>query len=748
MKSVNMENTVIGNSANRKSNTFETSHKNKAQKMSFFQSLKTTPAFVHPLKDYSFFMKIVILLLRLITFVFYVVFWVFKLLFSFIAFLCSKSKAVKVAFILIAVIAIIALIDFCVFYGKIYPGVHVGDVDLSNKTIEEAKQIIDEEFSPRLSGNTVVIYVNEEARQQGTEGQSGSGLSEQLSVEQAKKTIQYWKINSVELDAGFPAEDIANEAINSTRGVENIFKRLSAMLFGQTIKPYANYNQQALNNQIDKINETIGQKTVNPTVVINDGVASALPGSDGNEIVNNEFYDQLNNAFFQKEELNCNFVVNLVHSDQKISLSTAQDMATKLNYLINKKVNFSYKNQTWESDKLMLSKWIKVDLEEREDNNKSGCSCSAFKNNFCLTANINEDVAANDMFYHTKDHNKNNINYSVHFENIDNNIIVHPEGNAEMPNVSEAINALNEKWLGYPVVYEDNKRNNNNDNNTENSEAINIDIISQNIPKEINLNDAINLGIVSKISSFTTTYSSGSGTENRNHNIALASNTIDNSICKSDGGTWSFNSLVGECSEKDGYKEAGTIVGNTYSKSIGGGVCQVATTVFNSVYEAGYDIIARSNHNLYIASYPAGKDAAISYPGPDLKWLNNTSSDVLVKVSANGYLVDCSLYGVNPQYTVVTEASDWTNGDPYTTEYVVDPAKPANSKQVQTSGADGRSIVVTRIVYDKNGNLISKKEFPSIYKPKTEIIVLGPGDEANKMLLEKTARMKKPTDNW
>lgn len=115
--------------------------------------------------------------------------------------------------------------------------------------------------------------------------------------------------------------------------------------------------------------------------------------------------------------------------------------------------------------------------------------------------------------------------------------------------------------------------------------------------------------------------------------------------------------------------------------------------------------------------------------------------------STTGYSVTVNLIGVNPGYTVKTEEGEWAPGEPFKQEFVVDPSKEPNSKKVQTSGSDGKSIVVVRFVYNRKGELIRQDEFKSNYKPKAEIVVLGPGDEANKMLAEHTARMKDETDN-
>ena len=93
---------------------------------------------------------------------------------------------------------------------------------------------------------------------------------------------------------------------------------------------------------------------------------------------------------------------------------------------------------------------------------------------------------------------------------------------------------------------------------------------------------------------------------------------LNNSIARADGGEWSFNDTVGEANEEAGFQAAHAIINGEYDDAIGGGICQVATTVFNAVYEAGYPVTERRNHSLYISSYPAGRDAAIAYPDLDL----------------------------------------------------------------------------------------------------------------------------------
>ena len=91
----------------------------------------------------------------------------------------------------------------------------------------------------------------------------------------------------------------------------------------------------------------------------------------------------------------------------------------------------------------------------------------------------------------------------------------------------------------------------------------------------------------------------------------------------------------------------------------------MATTVFNAVYEAGYPVTERRNHSLYISSYPTGRDAAIAYPDLDLTWVNDGTSDVLMRSRYTDSSLTVTLYGIDPGYVVSTQTGDWETGEPF-----------------------------------------------------------------------------------
>ena len=140
-----------------------------------------------------------------------------------------------------------------------------------------------------------------------------------------------------------PTADIVDKAANSTRGLQNIFNRLGALIFKQNIKPYADFNESAVHEQIARVNDTIGKPVVNPTCIIEEAFATAKEGSDGNLVKDEEFIDQLNEAFFKAKPEEANFIPKLYHANQKVSFASAQILADKINKSLEKEVSFEYR---------------------------------------------------------------------------------------------------------------------------------------------------------------------------------------------------------------------------------------------------------------------------------------------------------------------------------------------------------------------------------------------------------------------
>jgi vancomycin resistance protein YoaR len=124
--------------------------------------------------------------------------------------------------------------------------------------------------------------------------------------------------------------------------------------------------------------------------------------------------------------------------------------------------------------------------------------------------------------------------------------------------------------------------------------------------------------------------------KNRAHNIMLASQAINNYVILP-GEIFSFNKVVGKRTKAKGYLQAPIIVRGELSEGIGGGICQVSSTLFNAVDKAGLHIVQRYSHSRDVAYVPSGRDATVSWYGPDFVFQNKYAHPVLIRArSGNG----------------------------------------------------------------------------------------------------------------
>lgn len=133
------------------------------------------------------------------------------------------------------------------------------------------------------------------------------------------------------------------------------------------------------------------------------------------------------------------------------------------------------------------------------------------------------------------------------------------------------------------------------------------------------------------------------GNKSRTNNISLASKAIDNHVVFP-GDIFSFNQVVGRRTKEKGYQTAKVIVHGEYSEGIGGGICQVSSTLFNAVDRAGLHVIQRFSHSKHVSYVPPGRDATVSWHGPDFQFQNNYNQPILIRAHSYGSHVSFNLY--------------------------------------------------------------------------------------------------------
>ncbi|MFT8363707.1 MAG: VanW family protein [Sporolactobacillus sp.] len=139
-----------------------------------------------------------------------------------------------------------------------------------------------------------------------------------------------------------------------------------------------------------------------------------------------------------------------------------------------------------------------------------------------------------------------------------------------------------------------------------------------------------------QVSSYATRFNSANSS--RSYNIQLASEALNNHVVFP-GETFSFNQTVGPRTAAKGYKKAKIIVRGEYSEGLGGGICQVSSTLFNAVDEAGLRVTQRFSHSKRVSYVPPGRDATVSWYGPDFRFTNNYNQPILIRAhAANGWM--------------------------------------------------------------------------------------------------------------
>ena len=232
---------------------------------------------------------------------------------------------------------------------------------------------------------------------------------------------------------------------------------------------------------------------------------------------------------------------------------------------------------------------------------------------------------------------------------------------------------------------------------------------------------ARSMGIRRVVGGYETTYG---GDANRLHNVRLVARLIDGTLI-APGKTFSFNQTTGERTADKGFLEAPVIINGELQTGLGGGVCQVSTTVFNAAWEAGLPIVERTNHSLYISHYPQGRDATVNYPDLDLRFVNDTGRWLLLRTFVGSSSLVVNLYGTPTGRRVESETGPLRVTGAPPVRRVHDPNLPKGQVVVDDYGEPSRSTSARRRVYTANGKLRADATWYSSYRAEPKIVRVG-----------------------
>lgn len=249
---------------------------------------------------------------------------------------------------------------------------------------------------------------------------------------------------------------------------------------------------------------------------------------------------------------------------------------------------------------------------------------------------------------------------------------------------------------------------------------IKVPIVIEEAQPQITEEDLKSMG---ELAHYTTWYNTGE--IDRSHNLVRAAYTINTRVVQP-GEVFSFNQTVGKRSFETGYRDAMVIVGGKFEPGVGGGICQVSSTLYNAVLLSGLEIVERHNHNLAVAYIPTGLDATVSYGLQDFKFKNNTRHPVYLRSVAGGGGLTITIYGHLSNKKNITLEHYIDQVIPFQEIREKDPTLAPGEERIETKGMPGYVARSYRVFHDNNGEVIIREKLATDrYSPLNKIIFVG-----------------------
>ncbi len=208
------------------------------------------------------------------------------------------------------------------------------------------------------------------------------------------------------------------------------------------------------------------------------------------------------------------------------------------------------------------------------------------------------------------------------------------------------------------------------------------------------------------LATYSTTFSTSN--TNRTTNIKLSSNKI-NGVVLMPGEEFSYNKVVGQRTARAGFKAAAAYVSGKVVNEIGGGICQVSSTLYNTALRANLEIVKRSNHRFSTGYVPLSTDATVSWGGPEFIFKNSRKYPIKIVSTVTGGKIKVDIYGCKEEVEYdVTIQSVTLQTIPMKTEYRTNTSLPAGARKTVQKGHPGYKSRAYRIL-KLNGKVISKQ---------------------------------------
>jgi vancomycin resistance protein YoaR len=618
-----------------------------------------------------------------------------------------KRIIITVAVAVVALALFGLVFDVVSNFGKIHRGVTLQGVSVGGLTRAEAATVLEDELGALIASAPVDLFADEQLKNEGVGEQTVelTGASTSYNTDGESRGNQSWRISAMTVGASIDGAALAEKAYAIGRSSDFFTDRLKASFLGIKLDGSLTYEPSQLTTLESLLSGAIGWPEENANISFENGSFIVVPGKEGYGVDHTTFVAGLDRAFLGTEH---SIIVPMAPVPIVISDEKAAEVAASTQAAIERPVALVYENEdSWNLDTQSLGSWITTSIEAVE-----GASDAAR-----LIPRIAADRLEEGIHAIIGDRDPGIRPQDARFEVVDGQVSIIPSINGTGIDYARVTVDLN--MILFPEGAEVKDRR--------------IALAVTTLEPALSTERAQEMHITDRIATYTTEYTTASSAKVTN--IHLAADLLNNSLIEP-GGIWSFNGTAGECNAERGFQEATSIVEGEYVDEIGGGICQVATTVFNAVFDSGLPIAERVNHGFYLIAYPAGRDAAVSWSWPDLKFENDTGSWMLLTMGYTDNTLTCTLWGTDPGYKVESKDTGFTDRTDFETKRIDNPDLDKGEENVKQEGVPGRTIIVTRYVYNSAGELIRKADFKSVYAPEPKIIEVGtkevPKDEVPK----------------
>ena len=225
------------------------------------------------------------------------------------------------------------------------------------------------------------------------------------------------------------------------------------------------------------------------------------------------------------------------------------------------------------------------------------------------------------------------------------------------------------------------------------------------------------------LATFSTKYNAGD--RDRTTNLILSAQKINGTVLLPSE-EFSYNKTVGERTIEAGYKMAATFSNGKVVDGLGGGICQISSTLYDAVVMANLQITKRRNHQFITSYLPGGKDATVVWGSQDFKFINSRKYPVRITMSVSGGTATAQVWGLKEEVEYdITIESQKTATIAYTTQYINDPSLPEGTQVVKQNGSNGSKYEAYKVMR-LNGVVVSRTLLSKdTYNAKQKIVRIG-----------------------